>query len=206
MSGKNIGYRRVSTFEQTTARQLTEEDVMAKYGIKLDRVFEDKCSAKDTDRPGLKACLEYIRDGDTLYVHEISRLARSMADLQRLVDQITDSEEKGGKEANIVFCKEGLAFTHEEKLKGKACSTSWLMFQIMGAFAEFERNLILERQREGIAKAKAAGKYRGGKEKLTDEQVAELCRRRALGVTISQLSRDFKISRQSVYRYLEKAE
>ncbi len=187
MSGKQIGYVRVSTVEQNTVRQLD--------GVELDRVFEDKCSGKDTNRPALKQCLEYLRDGDTLHVHEISRLARNMGDLQKLVDDLT------AREVTVVFHKENLTFDG-----GKASSMTKLLFHIMGAFAEFERDMIRERQAEGIAKAKAAGKYRGGKEKLNAEQVAELQRLHGVGVSVAKLARDFGLSRQSVYRYLGKGE
>ena len=135
MAGQQIGYVRVSTVEQNTARQLD--------GVELDKIFEDKCSGKNTDRPALKACLEYVREGDTLHVHEISRLARNMADLNRLVDELT------AKGVAVKFHKEGLEFN-----ASKATDAMMkLLFQVMGAFAEFERNMIRERQAEGIAKA-----------------------------------------------------
>lgn len=187
MSGKHIGYVRVSTVEQNTVRQLD--------GVELDRVFADRCSGKDTSRPALRQCLEYLRDGDTLHVHEISRLARNMGDLQKLVDDLT------AREVTVVFHKENLVFDG-----GKASSMTKLLFHIMGAFAEFERDMIRERQAEGIAKAKAAGKYRGGKEKLNAEQVAELQKLHGMGVSVAKLARDFGLSRQSVYRYLGKSE
>ena len=96
MAGQNVGYIRVSTVEQNTARQLD--------GLALDKVFEDKCSGKDTNRPALQACLEYVREGDTLHVHEISRLARNMGDLNRIVDDLT------AKGVAVKFHKEGLEF------------------------------------------------------------------------------------------------
>ncbi len=185
MSGKQIGYIRVSTVEQNTVRQLD--------GVELDRVFEDKCSGKDTNRPALQQCLDYLRDGDTLHVHEISRLARNMADLQRLVDDLT------AREVTVIFHKENLTFDG-----GKASSMTKLLFHIMGAFAEFERDMIRERQAEGIAKAKAEGKYRGGQEKLNYEQEEELKSLHNEGVPIARIARKFGISRQSVYRYLGK--
>ncbi len=184
MAGKQIGYIRVSTVEQNTARQLD--------GVTLDKVFEDKCSGKDTKRPMLQQCLEYLREDDTLHVHEISRLARNMADLQKLVDGLT------GKGVTVVFHKENMVFDG-----GKASSMTKLLFHIMGAFAEFERDMIRERQAEGIAKAKAEGKYRGGKDKLNAEQNAELHRLHAEGVPVAVIARKFGLSRQSVYRYLK---
>jgi len=185
MAGQNIGYIRVSTVEQNTARQLD--------GIELDKVFEDKCSGKDTDRPALQACLAYLREGDVLHVHEISRLARNMGDLNRLVDDLT------AKGVGVRFHKEGLDFTPD----GAASSMQKLMFQMLAAFAEFERNMIRERQAEGIAKAKAEGRYRGGQDKLDAGQVAELRRLAAEGVSKSKLARDFGITRPTVYRYLQ---
>lgn len=188
MAGQQIGYVRVSTVEQNTARQLD--------GVELDKIFEDKCSGKNTDRPALKACLEYVREGDTLHVHEISRLARNMADLNRLVDELT------AKGVAVKFHKEGLEFN-----ASKATDAMMkLLFQVMGAFAEFERNMIRERQAEGIAKAKAEGKYRGGQDKLDDAQVAELRRLAAEGVSKARLARDFNITRPTVYRYLKAGE
>ncbi len=188
MAGQQIGYVRVSTVEQNTARQLD--------GVELDKIFEDKCSGKNTDRPALKACLEYVREGDTLHVHEISRLARNMADLNRLVDELT------AKGVAVKFHKEGLEFN-----ASKATDAMMkLLFQVMGAFAEFERNMIRERQAEGIAKAKAEGKYRGGQDKLDDAQVGELRRLAAEGVSKARLARDFNITRPTVYRYLKAGE
>lgn len=184
MAGQNVGYIRVSTVEQNTARQLD--------GIELDKVFEDKASGKDTQRPALQECLAYLREGDVLHVHEISRLARNMGDLNRIVDDLT------AKGVAVKFHKEGLEFTPD----GATSSMNKLMFQMLAAFAEFERACIRERQREGIAKAQAEGKYRGGQEKLNAEQAAELRRLAAEGVSKAKLARDFRISRPSVYRYI----
>ena len=187
MAGQQIGYVRVSTVEQNTARQLD--------GIELDKAFEDKCSGKDTNRPALQACLEYVREGDTLHVHEISRLARNMGDLNRLVDDLT------ARGVTVVFHKENLTFSPD----GATSAMNKLMFQMLAAFAEFERNMIRERQAEGIAKAKAEGKYRGGQDKLDEAQVAELRRLAAEGVSKAKLARDFGITRPTVYRYLAEA-
>lgn len=183
-NGQQVGYIRVSTVEQNTARQLD--------GVTLDKVFEDKCSGKDTNRPALQECLAYLREGDTLHVHEISRLARNMADLNRMVDELT------ARGVAVKFHKEGLEFN-----ASKATDAMMkLLFQVMGAFAEFERNMIRERQAEGIAKARAEGKYRGGQDKLDAGQVAELRRLAAEGVSKARLARDFGITRPTVYRYL----
>jgi DNA invertase Pin-like site-specific DNA recombinase len=184
MTAQRIGYRRVSTADQSTARQLD--------GLTLDRVFEDKASGATTDRPGLKACLEHLRPGDTLVVHSMDRLARSLADLERTVADLT------ARGVRVEFVKEGKTFA------GGRDPMDTLMLQLLGAFAQFERAMIRERQREGIDKAKAAGVYRGGKPKLTPERVAELRRRDAEAGqrNRAQLARDFGISRETLYAYL----
>jgi DNA invertase Pin-like site-specific DNA recombinase len=154
VTGQHIGYTRVSTTDQSTSRQLD--------GIKLDRTFEDKVSGKSTDRPQLKACLDHLRDGDTLHVHSMDRLARNLQDLQSLVSDLT------GKGVEVHFHKEALIFNTDTGAMSK------LMLQIMGAVAEFERALIKERQAEGIAKARKEGKHLGRKATLTPEQMKEL--------------------------------
>jgi DNA invertase Pin-like site-specific DNA recombinase len=186
MSGQRIGYKRVSTIEQNTSRQLD--------GVAVDRTFEDKCSGKDTSRPQLQAALEFCREGDTLVCHSMDRLARNLGDLRKLVDDLT---ERG---VVVEFCKEHLTFTGEKD------DTARLMLNIMGAVAEFERSMILERQREGIAIAKGLGKYKGGQFKLTEERAAELRRRVAASEGKAALAREFGISRQSLYSYLKAGE
>lgn len=149
---KQIGYIRVSTVEQNTARQLE--------GIQLDKVFEDKCSAKDTKRPQLKALLEFVREGDVLHVHDISRLARNLEDLLSLVRTLT------GKGVAVKFMKENLHFTGDANNPMQV-----LMLNLLGAVYQFERSLLLERQREGIKLAKEAGKYKGGKPRIDEAHV-----------------------------------
>ena len=139
MTGKKIGYVRVSTKLQNTERQLN--------GLPLDIVFTDKASGKDTNRPKLTELLNYVRDGDIVYVHCMDRLARNLDDLRRIIKTIT------GKQAQVCFIKEGLEFTSSKS------PMSNLMLSLMGAFAEFEHGLIRERQLEGIAKAKERGVY-----------------------------------------------
>ena len=183
MKGQNVGYIRVSSIDQNTSRQLD--------GIELDATFEDHCSGKDTNRPQLKACLRHLRAGDRLHVHSIDRLARSLKDLQSLVEDLT---EQG---ISIKFHKEHLVFTGDSNPMHK------LMFQMMGAFAEFERSMIRERQREGIAAAKKQGKRIGAKPKLTGKQVEELARRVAAGEQKKALAQEFCISRQTIYNLLD---
>jgi DNA invertase Pin-like site-specific DNA recombinase len=141
MTGQSIGYIRVSSLDQQVARQLE--------GIALDRTFTDTASGKDTRRPQLELLLSFARAGDTVVVHSMDRLARNLDDLRRIVHTLT------GKGVRIEFVKEHLAFTGEDSPMAS------LMLSVMGAFAEFERALINERQREGIALAKQRGAYRG---------------------------------------------
>lgn len=186
MTGKRIGYIRVSTLDQNHERQLE--------GIKLDKVFIDKASGKDTDRPELAEMLNYVRDGDVIIVHSMDRLARNLDDLRRLVKNLTEQKIK------IEFIKENLVFTGEE------APISKLLLSVMGAFAEFERALIRERQREGIALAKQRGVYRGRKKSLSDLEVTDLCKRVKDGVKKTQVAKDFGISRETLYQYLRKAQ
>lgn len=180
--GQQVGYRRVSTVDQNTHRQLD--------GVELDKVFTDTASGKDTNRPELARALEYVRDGDVLVVHSMDRLARSLVDLRRAVDELTQ------RGVQVRFVKEGLTFGSDES---DPCAV--LMLSVMGAVAEFERSMILERQREGIALAKAAGKYKGRKAALTDRQASELRARLASGESVTALAKEFGVSRQTVYNY-----
>jgi len=176
-----IGYKRVSTVDQNTARQLE--------GVEVDKLFEDKASGKSANRPQLVAALDYVREGDTLVVHSMDRLARNLEDLRSIVRDLT------GRGVQVQFVKEGLTFTGEDS------AMNVLLLSLLGSVAEFERSMILERQREGIAIAKAAGKYKGRKAALTDEQAGELRARRAAGESVAALAREYGISRQSVYNY-----
>ena len=141
--GKNIAYVRVSTAEQNETRQ---KEALKKYDI--DKWFIEKASGKDTNRPRLQEMLEYIREDDTVYVEEFSRLGRSTADLLNTVQQIEDVG------AKFVSLKENF---------DTKTPTGKLQMTMMAAIAEFERSMILERQREGIAIAKREGKYKGRK-------------------------------------------
>ena len=130
----------------------------------LDRVFSDQASGKDRNRPQLEALLKHARPGDTIHVHSIDRFARSVVDLGILVSDVT---ERG---IRVEFHKEGLVFM------GDRNAASELLLNLIGSIAQFERSMILERQKEGIAIAKAAGRYRGGTAKLTEAQRQELMR------------------------------
>lgn len=182
MNGQRIGYKRVSTVDQSTARQLD--------GIPLDKYYEDKASGKDTHRPQLQAALGYCREGDTLVVHSMDRLARSLVDLRRIVNDLN------ARGVAVEFVKENLRFVGED------APMAILLLSLLGAVAEFERALILERQREGIALAKAAGKYKGRRRTLSGPQIEELQQRVAAGERKSALARQFGIRRETVYSYL----
>jgi DNA invertase Pin-like site-specific DNA recombinase len=186
MSFQNVAYIRVSTLIQNTARQLD--------GVVLDKVFEDKLSGKDVLRPQLTACLAHLREGDILHVHSMDRLCRNVDDLRRIVKELTS------RGVVVRFHKEGLSFTGEDS------PMSNLLLSMLGAVAEFERSIILERQREGIQIAKGEGKYKGRKPSLTDERVHELRRRACAGEKKTDLAREFGVSRETVYTYLGAAD
>lgn len=179
--GKRVGYVRVSSVEQNVGRQLE--------GVDLDKTFTDRASGKDVNRPQLKAALDYLRDGDVLVIHSMDRLARNLDDLRKIVTDLT------GRGVQVQFIKEGLSFTGEDSAMSK------LLLSVMGAFAEFERALLKERQREGIAIAKKAGVYRGRKPSLAPERIAELRARVAAGEKKAALAREFGISRETLYQY-----
>lgn len=183
MRGQRIGYVRVSSFDQNPERQLDQ--------VQVDKLFTDKASGKDTQRPQLDALLSFAREGDTVVVHSMDRLARNLDDLRRLVQTLT----KRG--IRIEFVKECLSFTGEDSPMAN------LLLSVMGAFAEFERALIGERQREGIALAKGRGVYRGRKKALGQDQVIELRRRVGAGEPKATLAREFGISRETLYQYLK---
>ena len=182
MQGQRIGYVRVSSFDQNPERQLEQ--------VEVGKVFTDKASGKDTQRPELDSLLAFVREGDTVVVHSMDRLARNHDDLRRLVQKLTR------RSVRIEFVKECLTFTGEDSPMAN------LMLSVMGAFAEFERALIRERQREGIALAKQRGAYRGRKKALSPERAAELLQRVKAGEQKAKLAREFGISRETLYQYL----
>lgn len=183
MKGQRIGYIRVSSHDQNVERQLEH--------IPLDRSFTDKASGKDTSRPALDELLAYVREGDVVIVHSMDRLARNLDDLRRLVQNLT------GRGIRIEFVKEGMNFTGDDSPMAN------LMLSVMGAFAEFERSLIKERQREGIALAKKRGIYKGRKQALTNDQVLMLKERVAAGEQKTALARELGICRYTIYKYLK---
>src|SRR5215208_1585897 len=186
MTGQRVGYIRVSTLDQQSGRQLE--------GLEFDRTFVDHASGKDAERPQLEELLNFVRSGDTVVVHSMDRLARNLDDLRRIVQTLT------GKGVRIEFVKEHLSFTGEDSPMAS------LMLSVMGAFAEFERALINERQREGIALAKQRGAYKGRKKSLSQAAVAQLRQRLTTGMSKAQLARELGISRQTLYQYLRGGE
>jgi DNA invertase Pin-like site-specific DNA recombinase len=185
VKGQRLGYIRVSSVDQNMERQLD--------GIELDERFEDKCSGKDKARPALQELLRHARKGDHIIVHDMSRLARNLTDLLALVKELT------AKGIVVEFVKEKLTFTGEDSPMAE------LLLSVMGAVAQFERAMILERQREGIRIAQAKGTYRGRKAALSVARVAEL--KKALeagGVNKAKLAKEFGITRQTLYAYIER--
>ena len=177
-----VAYKRVSTADQNTARQLE--------GKTFDKVFEDKVSGKDTNRPQLQAMLEYVRDGDVVHIHSLDRLGRNTADLLQLVEQLK------AKGVTIHFHKEGMIFSTDT-----SNPMHQLMFTMLSGFAQFERELIKERQREGIAIARAENKYEGRKKTIDDEEIRTAMAQdgasyrkvaKALGVGVSTVQRAMK--------------
>jgi len=184
MKGQRIGYLRVSTADQSTDRQLD--------GIDLEKTFVDKLSGKDTNRPELQRMLEFVREGDEVIVHSMDRMARNLDDLRKIVKGLT------GRGVKVQFIKENLTFT------GADSPMSNLLLSLLGAVAEFERALIRERQREGILAAKRKGTYKGRKPSLNSDQIADLKRRIESGEKKADLSREFRVSRETIYRYFKK--
>lgn len=182
---QSVEYVRVSSYQQNTDRQLAE--------IMLDKTFEEKISGKDRKRPELERMLSYIREGDHIYVHSMDRLARNLKDLLDLVKEITD------KGCTVHFVTQNLVFSKDE-----SNPTAWLMLQVMGAVSEFERSIILERQREGIAAAKARGTYKSGRPVVMTDEKKKICHENySAGVPMTRIAKDLGVSRMTVYRELK---
>ena len=179
--GQRVGYIRVSSVGQNTERQLD--------GVQIDRCFTDKASGKDIQRPQLEALLGFVREGDVVVCHSMDRLARNLDDLRKLVITLT----KRG--IQVQFVKESLIFSGEDS------PMAMLLLSMLGAVAEFERSMIRERQREGIAIAKTKGVYKGRKPSLDAGQAEELRKRIAAGDKKAVIARDFGICRETLYQY-----
>ena len=175
-----IGYKRVSTVDQNLDRQDLGD---------VDKVFEEKLSGKSaSDRPALQDLIGYARDGDIVVVHSIDRLARDLRDLQDIIKKLND------KGVAISFLSERLTFSADAD-----DAFAKLQLQMMGAFAEFERNIIRKRQAEGIAVAKAKGVYKGGKKRIDRDKVHQL---KAEGLSTYKIADAMGVSRMSVHRIL----
>lgn len=181
----NIAYVRVSTAEQNEARQI---EALKKHTI--DKWFTEKVSGKNMNRPQLEAMLDYVREGDTVYIHDFSLLARSTKDLLSIVEQL---QEKG---VHLVSNKEKL---------DTSTPTGKLMLTMIAAINEFERENLLERQREGIAIAKEQGKFKGGQVKKIDDKAFnaayEQYKHREL--TKGQMAQKLHISRPTLDKMLK---
>ena len=185
MKGHRIGYIRVSSVSQNTDRQLD--------GVDLDKVFTDKVSGKDINRPALTEMLNFVREGDHVVVHSLDRLGRNLDDLRKIVKDLTS------RKITIEFRKENLTFSGDDS------PMATLLLSVMGAFAEFERSLIKERQMEGIAIAKQAGAFKGRQRTMTDERINEIKSRVETGEKKARIARDLGISRETLYQYLRTA-
>jgi DNA invertase Pin-like site-specific DNA recombinase len=180
---QTVAYIRVSSVQQNTDRQLVD--------VERDKDFIEKVSAKSTERPQLKAMLEHVREGDTVVVHSMDRLARNTKDLLEIVETLKANG------VSIKFIKENLAFK-----AGTDNSMSNLLLTMLGAVAQFERELMLERQREGIEAAKLKGLFKGRKPSLNREDIMEDI---ANGLSVRKTANKHEIAVSSVSRIVKES-
>ena len=173
-----VGYRRVSSTDQNLDRQELGD---------VEKVFEEKISGKDKNRSALNELIQFVREGDVVVIYSIDRLARDLRDLQSIIQELND------KGATAEFVSERLTFS------GADDPFSKLQLQMMGAFAEFERNIIRQRQAEGIARAKVRGVYKGRKKTIDDNRIRKM---KAEGHTVTEIAELVGVSRMTVYRTL----
>lgn len=198
-TGQRVAYVRVSSAGQNLARQLEAVG-------ECDQTFTEKQSGKSaTNRPQLQALIRHVRHGDHIIVSSMDRLARSVIDLNDIVQQITGdpaehTEQHPRKGASIEFLKERLTFA-----PGDSDPMASFQLNMMGAFAQFERELIRQRQTEGIAEAKKRGVYKGRPRTLESDQIRSVRNAALAGTPKVQIARDHGISRSTLYRYLEQA-
>jgi DNA invertase Pin-like site-specific DNA recombinase len=180
-----IGYVRVSTVEQNVSRQV---EALRRFDI--DKWFIEKVSGKDTNRQELRKMLDYVREGDTIYIHDFSRLARSTKDLLEIVEKLKE------KNVSLISNKENI---------DTSTPTGKLMLTMIGAIAEFERQNILERQREGIEIAKREGKFKGGQVKnIDDKKFADaLTRYNNREITKVQMANELGVSRPTLDKMIK---
>jgi DNA invertase Pin-like site-specific DNA recombinase len=181
-----LGYARVSTFDQNIESQIS---ILKRHGC--EKIFEDTCSGKNATREALNELMEFARDGDHILVCALDRLGRNVRDLRGIIDFFLS------KKVNVTILHQNLNFFHD-----KTDPMTDLMFGFLSMIAEYERSLTLERQREGIARAKAAGKYKGRVPKMTEEEAKEAKYLKDLGVPMSQIARRFKVNRYTIYNHL----
>ncbi len=185
MNYQNIAYKRVSSFDQSTDRQLD--------GMTFDKVFEEKISAKNSKRPQLQAMLQYIREGDHVYVHSLDRLARNLKDLLDIVNDIT------AKGCTVHFVTNSMEFSQDS-----ANPMAKLMLQVLGEIHEFEQQVIRARQKEGIEAAKKRGQYKPGRPKKLCGEKLENCRKMmSQGIPISKIASELGVSRSTIFRTMK---
>jgi len=177
-----VAYKRVSSVNQNIDRQLE--------GINFDREFVEKISGKDKERKQLQEMILFLRQGDELYIHSLDRLGRNLKDLQEIIEELTC------KGVIIHSVKENITFSNDNNPMNK------LLFHILGAFSEFERELIKERQREGIMIAQKKGIKFGRRRKLNERQIKELKEDFSKDVSVEELSKKYSLTRQTIYNYL----
>lgn len=178
-----VGYVRVSTITQHEDRQLV---TMEKFGV--EKLFQEKVSGKDKNRPQLQQLLDFVREGDTVIIHDFSRLARSTKDLLEIVEYLNN------KKVALISAKENL---------DTSTATGKLMLTMIGAINEFERTNLLERQREGIAVAKKKGKYKGRKEVKIDNFEQYYNKYLNREITKTQLAKELNISRPTLDKLIK---
>ena len=185
-----VGYIRVSSGDQNPDRQRKD---MRGLGIEDKYIYEDRVSGANTERPKFQEMMTFLREGDDLYVSSLDRLARNLKDLLQIVETLC------GKGVSVHSLKERLEFGAGEN----ASPTAKLTLSLVGAFAEFEREMIRSRQREGIALAKARGAYKGRVRSVTDEQINAVRKMVADGVPLTKAVKKQGISRATAYRYFK---
>ena len=185
MTGKRLGYIRTSTTDQNTARQLD--------GVPLDKTFTEQLSGKSRERPQLKLCMDFAREGDTLFVHSLDRLGRNVRDLMDIVEELTN------KGVTVQFMHPNLSFSGDGD-----SPINKLLFLLLAGFAEMERALILERIKEGVAIAKKEGRYHGRAPAIRQNngKLETFQKLQAEGLSVSAIARQLQVSRQTVYAHL----
>tara|TARA_A100001391_G_scaffold149507_1_gene106978 strand:+ start:43 stop:591 length:549 start_codon:yes stop_codon:yes gene_type:complete len=177
-----VGYIRVSSADQNIERQLKS--------IECDKVFTDKLSGKDTNRPQLQAMLDFVREGDTIVAQELDRIGRNTEDLLRIVKYLLD------KKVSIQFVTENLYFDADNNN-----AFSELMLSMLSAIAQFERKRSKERQQQGIMIAKKKGKYKGRPRTLSDEQIVEIKTLLKQNVPKTEIAKRLNVTTRTIYRY-----